>query len=212
MSRPRRAEAAFNQNPFKNMSGWNPVKIRPKSLSVSPSRACEAEVRYTPTKGVSQRYLRDTLWKQGKTRAIPPSAILSRKGIVRFGGYLALGAKFELSGLSQMLLLESSPPVFMGNEDHFSNPNPKSADFTFWTWVRKKSPYQGNLIPLVREWKAWILQWEQFLPRRQVLLSKDFRSRPGCRRKVLRKEFWGWGWGSKSDPQENSGTKKQPKE
>ena len=27
-------------------------------------------------------------------------------------------------------------------------------------------------------------------------------SRPGCRRKILSKEFWGWGWGSKADPQE----------
>ena len=34
--------------------------------------------------GVSQRYLRDTTWKQGKVGAIPPLAILSRKGIVRY--------------------------------------------------------------------------------------------------------------------------------
>ena len=35
----------------------------------------------------------------------------------------------------------------------------------------------------------------------QVLLSKNFHSRPGCRWKILSKEFWGWGWGSKSDLQ-----------
>ena len=34
----------------------------------------------------------------------------------------------------------------------------------------------------------------------QVLLSKSFHSRPGCRQKIFCKEFWGWGWGSKSDP------------
>ena len=39
-----------------------------------------------------------------------------------------------------------------------------------------------------------------FAPTR-FLLSKNFHSRPGCRRKILSKEFWGWGWGSKSDPQ-----------
>ena len=39
-----------------------------------------------PTKGVSQRYLRDTPPKEGKMRAIPPpAAILSRKGIAWYG-------------------------------------------------------------------------------------------------------------------------------
>ena len=48
-----------------------------------PWRACEVEVRYPP-KRVSQRYWRDSLWKQGKSfemGAIPPSLTLSRKGI-----------------------------------------------------------------------------------------------------------------------------------
>ena len=35
----------------------------------------------------------------------------------------------------------------------------------------------------------------------QVLLSKNFHSRPGCRQKILTKEIWGWGWGSNFDPQ-----------
>ena len=52
----------------------------------------------------------------------------------------------------------------------------------------------------LREWKSWKLQWEQFCPD-QVLLSKNFHSRPGCRWKIRTKEFWGWGWGSRFDPQ-----------
>ena len=40
-----------------------------------------------------------------------------------------------------------------------------------------------------------------FVPTNQVLLSKNFHSRPGCRRKILSKEIWGWGWGSKFEPQ-----------
>ena len=38
-----------------------------------PWRACEVEVRYPPPrKGVSQRCLRETLWKQGKRLGYPP--------------------------------------------------------------------------------------------------------------------------------------------
>ena len=29
----------------------------------------------------------------------------------------------------------------------------------------------------------------------QALLSKNFHSRPGCRRQILSIEFWGWGGG-----------------
>ena len=43
---------------------------------------------------------------------------------------------------------------------------------------------------LLRGWKSWKPLWEQFLPREQVLLSKNFHSTPGCRRKILSKEFW----------------------
>ena len=42
---------------------------------------------------------------------------------------------------------KSGKPNF---QDHFSPPTLKSADFTFGTWVRKKSPYQGNLILLTK--------------------------------------------------------------
>ena len=52
-----------------------------------PWRAFEVEVGYPPPlKRVSQRYLRDTLWIQGKA-----SAILSRKGIARYGGVSRTG-------------------------------------------------------------------------------------------------------------------------
>ena len=57
-------------------------------------RACEVEARYPPPppKGVSQRYLRDTLWKQGKTRAIPSLCDTISKGYCAiWGGDLALG-------------------------------------------------------------------------------------------------------------------------
>ena len=45
----------------------------------------------SPSKRVSQRYLRDTLWKQGKWVRYPPFAILSRKGIARYGGLSRTG-------------------------------------------------------------------------------------------------------------------------
>ena len=68
----------------------------PSSEHFPPWRACEVEVRYPPppTKGLSQRYLRDTTWKQGNRHAIPPSAILSRKGIAWYGGISHWAAKF----------------------------------------------------------------------------------------------------------------------
>ena len=54
----------------------------------------------------AQRYLR---CGQGKMGAIPPSATLSRKGIARYGGYLALGRQgyplYVLSPLSLRALL-----------------------------------------------------------------------------------------------------------
>ena len=59
----------------------------PLFLSVSPLERMRSGGAIPPhSKGVSQRYLRDTLWKQGKMGAIPPSATLSRTGIARYGG------------------------------------------------------------------------------------------------------------------------------
>ena len=47
----------------------------PPFWALPPWRACEVEVQYSPPpppKGVSQRYWRDTLWKQGKWVRDPP--------------------------------------------------------------------------------------------------------------------------------------------
>ena len=44
-----------------------------------------------PSKGVSQRYLRDTLWKQGKWVRYPPLRYYLEKVLRDMGGYLALG-------------------------------------------------------------------------------------------------------------------------
>ena len=58
----------------------------PPFLSVSPWRACEVEVRYPPFKrGISATLARYPM-KTREMGAIPLSAILSRKGIVRYGG------------------------------------------------------------------------------------------------------------------------------
>ena len=69
-----------------NMANWVGYPL-PLFWPSPPLRACEVEVRYPPpSKGVSQRYLRDALWKQGKWVRYPPSAILSQQGIARYGG------------------------------------------------------------------------------------------------------------------------------
>ena len=56
-----------------------------------PWRAYKVEVRYPPSKGVSQRYLRDTLWKQGKWVRYPPLRYYLERVLRDMGGYLALG-------------------------------------------------------------------------------------------------------------------------
>ena len=38
----------------------------------------------------------------------------------------------------------------------------------------------------------------------QVNLCKNFQLRPGCKGKILGKDFWGWGWWSNSDSQKKS--------
>ena len=67
--------------------------LKPPILSVSPLESMRSggAIPAPPTKGVSQRYLRDTLWKQGKMRAIPLCDALSRKGIARYGGVSSTG-------------------------------------------------------------------------------------------------------------------------
>ena len=62
-----------------------------------PWRACEVEVRYPPHKRVSQRYLRDTTWKQGKKRVIAPLCDTISKGYCAiWGGIFQWAAKLPI--------------------------------------------------------------------------------------------------------------------
>ena len=54
-------------------------------------RACEVEVRYPPSKGVSQRYLRDTLRKQGKRVRYPTLRYYLEKVLRDTGGVSRTG-------------------------------------------------------------------------------------------------------------------------
>ena len=63
----------------------------PFSERFAPWRACEVEVRYPPLKrGISAILARYPM-KTRQMGAIPPSAILSRKGIARYGGVSRTG-------------------------------------------------------------------------------------------------------------------------
>ena len=63
----------------------------PPFLSISPWRACKVDVRYPPLKrGISAILARYPM-KTRQMGAIPPSAILSRKGIARYGGVSRTG-------------------------------------------------------------------------------------------------------------------------
>ena len=76
----------------------------------------------------------------------------------------------------------------------FPPPTPKSVDFPFWTWVRKKSPYKGNLILLSKGMEVLETAVGAVFCPDQVLLSKNFHPRPGCRQKsLLRKSGVGGG-------------------
>ena len=70
----------------------------PPFLSVSP---LESPLKWRcdttpPSKGVSQRYLRKTLWKQGKWVRHPPLRCYLERVFRDMGGYLALAAKTPL--------------------------------------------------------------------------------------------------------------------
>ena len=63
----------------------------PFSERFPPLRACEVEVRYPPLeRGISAILARYPM-KTRQMGAIPPSAILSRKGIARYGGVSRTG-------------------------------------------------------------------------------------------------------------------------
>ena len=73
-----------------NMANW--VRYPSPFFWAFPHwRACEVEVRYPSSKTVSQRYLRDTQWKQGKWVRYPPPRCYLEKVLRDMGGYLALG-------------------------------------------------------------------------------------------------------------------------
>ena len=73
-----------------NMANWVRYPL-PLFSAVLPWRACEVEVREPPLKrGISAILARYPM-KTRRMGAIPPSAILSRKGIARYGGVSCTG-------------------------------------------------------------------------------------------------------------------------
>ena len=79
--------------------------------------------------------------------------------------------------------------LFLQNSGPFCHPQPPSLLFLLLEpGSERKVLTKETWFPLLREWKSWKLQWEQFLPLNQGLLSKNFHSRPGCRRKILSSE------------------------
>ena len=74
-------------------------------------RACEVEVQYPPpppSKGVSQRYSRDTLWKQAKWVRYPPLRYYVERVLRDWGGISHWATKVVLSG---MLLWNPAPQL-----------------------------------------------------------------------------------------------------
>ena len=80
-----------------NMSNWVRYPLPPVFWAFPPWRACEVEVRCPPppTKGVSQRHLRDTTWKQGKMAAIPPLRYYLKRVLRDMGGTSRWAAKLK---------------------------------------------------------------------------------------------------------------------
>ena len=72
-----------------------------------PWRAWEVEVRYplSPSKGVSQRYLRDTIWKQGKWVRYPPLRYYLERVLRDMGGVSRTGPlRFQVEALTSSLV------------------------------------------------------------------------------------------------------------
>ena len=72
------------------MANWVRYPL-PLFWALSPWRACEVEVRYPPLKRSISAILVRYPMKTRQTGAIPHSAILSRKGIARYGGVSRIG-------------------------------------------------------------------------------------------------------------------------
>ena len=75
-----------------NMANWVRYPL-PLFWAFPPWRAWEVEVRYPPSKGVSQRYLRDTLWKQGNWVRYPPLRYYLERVLRDMGGISHWAAK-----------------------------------------------------------------------------------------------------------------------
>ena len=75
------------------VSTWPIGCDTPPFLSAYPVESCEVEVRYPPPlkRGISAILARYPM-KTRQVGAIPPSAILSRKGIARYGGVSRTGS------------------------------------------------------------------------------------------------------------------------
>ena len=101
-------------------------------------RACEVEVRYPPQKG----YLSDTPARYPKkTRqkgALPPSAILSRKGIARYGGVSCTGPLRERAKMKSSWI----SPIFV-NSGVFPWENKRDSNRTLVPVCPGKSSWTG---------------------------------------------------------------------
>ena len=76
------------------MASWVRYPL-PLFWAFPPLRTCEVEVRYPPpSKGVSQRYLRDTLCKQGKWVRYPPLRYYLERVLRDMGGISHWAAKY----------------------------------------------------------------------------------------------------------------------
>ena len=92
---------------FLNMTNWvryhPPPPSEPFRLREHAKRRCDTP----PTKGVSQWYLRDTIWKQDRKGAIHSLRYYLERVLRDLGGYLALGRQgFQLD---EMFFQETTP-------------------------------------------------------------------------------------------------------
>ena len=120
-----------------NMATLGAIPPPPPFLSISPLESRRNGVRYPPPP--QKGYLSDTcaIPYENKAKRVrcPPSAILSRKGIARYGGVSRIGAA-KLKFPIRLILLS----------DHcladFFFPPLSLMKFVWWSWA---SGYQTNL-------------------------------------------------------------------
>ena len=73
------------------------------------------EVRYPPLKSGISAILARYPMKTRQVGAIPPSAILSRKDVARFGGYLTWGHESKSSPHHNSMCLSRSTPLYQSS-------------------------------------------------------------------------------------------------